>query len=75
MSSLPSCGSGGITAIAGGAVAAIPDEAVDALVVHGSPADCVAHINSYVDNGVTVPVILPIPVGMTTHEAALRLAP
>ena len=38
-----------------GALAAIPDEVVDDLVVHGSVAECRAHIQRYVDNGITVP--------------------
>ena len=41
------------------ALAAIPDEVVDALVVHGSPEECRAHVQRYVDNGVTVPVGAP----------------
>jgi probable F420-dependent oxidoreductase len=35
------------------ALAAIPDEVVDDLVVHGSPAQCRARIQQYIDNGVT----------------------
>ncbi len=34
-----------------GALAAIPDDVVDELVVHGSVAECRAHIQRYVDNG------------------------
>ena len=34
-----------------GALAAIPDEVVDELVVHGSVAECRAHIQRYVDTG------------------------
>ncbi|MCI2420039.1 LLM class F420-dependent oxidoreductase [Saccharopolyspora sp. K220] len=58
-----------------GAAAAIPDKVVDELVVNGSPDECVEGIQRYVANGVDVPIILPLPVGMTTHDAALRLAP
>ena len=36
-----------------GALAAIPDEVVDALVVHGSFDECRDHIGRYVANGVT----------------------
>ena len=45
------------------ALAAIPDEVVDALVVHGSPDECRAHVQRYVDNGVTVPVLAVLPGG------------
>lgn len=51
-----------------GAAAAIPDEVVDALVVHGSPARCRAHIQRYVDAGVTTPVLALVP---TRHGAPL----
>lgn len=45
------------------AAAAIPDEVVDALVVHGSPADCRAQLARYVDAGVTTPVLALVPPG------------
>src|SRR4051812_38241314 len=35
------------------ALAAIPDELVDQIIVHGSPAQCRAQIQRYFDNGVT----------------------
>src|SRR5438477_596477 len=35
------------------ATAAIPDEVVDELIVHGSPDECRAHIQRYFENGVT----------------------
>jgi probable F420-dependent oxidoreductase len=59
-----------------GALAAIPDEVVDELVVHGSPEDCRAHIQRYVDNGVTTPALalLPAP-GLDTAQAVRDLAP
>jgi probable F420-dependent oxidoreductase len=37
------------------ATAAIPDEVIDQLIVHGSPAECRAHVARYVENGVTTP--------------------
>jgi probable F420-dependent oxidoreductase len=38
------------------ALAAIPDEVVDDLIVHGSPEECRAKIQAYADHGVRVPV-------------------
>src|SRR3954471_1548882 len=43
------------------AVAAIPDEVVDALVIHGSPDACRTQVESYVTAGVTVPVMALLP--------------
>ncbi|MFF0814840.1 LLM class F420-dependent oxidoreductase [Rhodococcus sp. NPDC003318] len=40
-----------------GALAAIPDEVVDQLIVHGPAEKCREHIERYVDAGVTTPVI------------------
>jgi len=59
-----------------GALAAIPDELADALVVHGSPAQCRAHIQRYVDNGVTTPVLAVLPMaGVDPVAAVAALAP
>jgi probable F420-dependent oxidoreductase len=59
------------------ALAAIPDEVVDDLVVHGSPADCRARIQRYFDNGVTTSslAILPLDPELTHAEAVRALAP
>jgi probable F420-dependent oxidoreductase len=57
------------------AVAAIPDEVVDALVVHGSPSECRAHIRRYVDNGVTIPVLAVLPGGDDLAKVVEQLAP
>jgi len=57
------------------ALAAIPDQVVDDLIVHGPPARCREVIDRYVGNGVTVPVLAPVPVGMSYRDAALKLAP
>jgi probable F420-dependent oxidoreductase len=53
-----------------GAAAAIPDEVVDALVVHGSPQACREHVQAYVQAGVHTPVIalLPTPAGPPTLD-------
>ena len=39
------------------AVAAIPDEVVDALVIHGSADECREHVERYREAGVTTPVL------------------
>jgi probable F420-dependent oxidoreductase len=40
-----------------GATAAVPDEVVDELIVHGTPEECAAHLARYVASGVTRPVV------------------
>ena len=55
--------------------AAIPDEVVDALIIHGSYDACRDHVARYVDAGVAVPTIAIVPVGVTLEEAILGLAP
>jgi probable F420-dependent oxidoreductase len=57
------------------ALAAIPDEVVDALIVHGSPDECRAHVQRYVDNGVTVPVLAVLPGGDDLGKVIENLAP
>ncbi|MEV1167985.1 LLM class F420-dependent oxidoreductase [Nonomuraea sp. NPDC049784] len=58
------------------ALKAIPDEVVDALIVHGDAATCRARIRQYVDNGLDTPVLAPIPGGEVSIEQAVReLAP
>ncbi|MEV0720098.1 LLM class F420-dependent oxidoreductase [Asanoa sp. NPDC050611] len=44
-----------------GALAAVPDELVDALVIHGTPHQCKEQIMRYVEAGVTTPVMAPLP--------------
>jgi len=60
----------------GAALEAIPDELVDQLIVSGTPDECRAHVQRYVDNGVTTPAlaILPIP-GVDQRQALRDLAP
>jgi len=54
----------------------IPDEVVDALIVHGSPEQCRAHIQRYVDNGVTTPALAVLGMaGVDVRTAALELVP
>jgi probable F420-dependent oxidoreductase len=58
-----------------GALAAIPDELVDDLVVHGEPAACRERLQSYVEAGVTTPVIALLPVGIDPVISVRALAP
>jgi probable F420-dependent oxidoreductase len=60
-----------------GALDRIPDEVVDELIVHGSPARCRARIREYVEAGLTTPVamILPGGGGPAGADAARALAP
>ena len=55
------------------AAASIPDEVVDALVVHGSAEQCRAHVQRYADGGVATPAIalLPTPDLVTGGAPAL----
>jgi probable F420-dependent oxidoreductase len=59
-----------------GALAAIPDEVVDDLVVHGSLEACRERVAEYQEQGLDTPVIslLPAP-GVETTEAIRKLAP
>jgi probable F420-dependent oxidoreductase len=59
------------------ALAAIPDDLVDELVVHGSPAACRARIQEYFDNGVTTSslAIMPLDPAVNHWEAVRALAP
>lgn len=57
------------------AVDAIPNEAVDALIIHGSPDQCRRHIERYVAAGIDEPVLYMLPFGIDTSDAARSLAP
>lgn len=43
------------------ALASIPDEVADALVLHGSPAYCREQVQAYVEAGVQTPVLAVVP--------------
>ncbi len=60
-----------------GALEAIPDEVVDDLVIHGSPAECRAKIDAYFDAGVTTTTLAIIGVdpALDTWQAVRDLAP
>jgi probable F420-dependent oxidoreductase len=53
----------------------IPDEVVDSLIVHGSYDECRAHIGRYVANGIDIPIMAVMPIGMELDEAVRGLAP
>jgi probable F420-dependent oxidoreductase len=60
-----------------GALAAIPDQVVDDLVVHGTPAQCRAKIDQYFANGVTTSSIsiLPLDPELDFRRALRDLSP
>jgi probable F420-dependent oxidoreductase len=60
-----------------GALDRIPDEVVDELIVHGSPARCRARVKEYAEAGLTTPVIMILPGGggPSGADAARALAP
>ena len=58
-----------------GANAAIPDEVVDDLIVHGSPEQCVEKVAAYQEAGLTTPVIAVLPTGDDPAEVVRALAP
>jgi probable F420-dependent oxidoreductase len=58
-----------------GALEAIPDSVVDELIVHGPADECRAHIQRYVDNGITVPAPMIIPIGIELADAVAGLSP
>jgi probable F420-dependent oxidoreductase len=57
------------------AAAAIPDEVVDDLIVHGSAEACRAHIDRYIAHGVTTTALAIFPFGIDTRQAVRDLAP
>jgi probable F420-dependent oxidoreductase len=57
------------------AAAAVPDDIVDSVCVHGSPAQCQDQIAGYVTSGVTTPVLALLPGDLDPRDAVRRLAP
>lgn len=53
----------------------IPDAVVDELVIHGSVESCREQVQSYVDNGLTTPIIALLPTGGDPFEQVRGLAP
>ena len=59
-----------------GSLEAMPYGVVDELLVHGTPDECRAHVQRYVDAGVTTPVLSIVPLAGVDPMAAVRdLAP
>jgi len=61
-----------------GALAAVSDRMVDAIDVMGDEAHVRATVSDYVEQGVEVPIVMPMPWGpdrMAVIEATLRAAP
>lgn len=57
------------------AMDAIPDHVIDDLIIWGKPEACREHIQRYVDNGVTTPVLALLPFGYDQRQAVQDLAP
>jgi len=57
------------------ALEAIPDQVVDDLIIHGSPAEVRAGVQRYLDNGVTTPALAIVPFGIDLRQAVRDLAP
>jgi probable F420-dependent oxidoreductase len=56
------------------ATAAVPDEVVDELIVHGTPAECAAHLARYVAAGVTRPIVKLLALDPDRDEFADAIA-
>jgi probable F420-dependent oxidoreductase len=54
-----------------GAAAAVPDDVVDALVLHGTPESCRQQVRAYADAGVRTPVIALLPTPEVTDAGSL----
>ena len=57
------------------ALAEIPDEVVDQIIVHGTPAACREHIQRYVDNGVHTPALALMHQGENLEDTLRALSP
>lgn len=59
-----------------GSLTKIPDQVADDLIISGTPDECRAHIQRYVDNGITTPVITVMGFGgLDVAQAVRDLAP
>jgi probable F420-dependent oxidoreductase len=57
------------------ALAAIPDQVVDDLVLHGTPAEVKAKVRRYMDNGVTTVALAVVTFGLDLRQTVRELAP
>ena len=57
------------------ALEAVPDEVVDELVIHGSPAQVRAGVQRYLDAGVTTAALALVTFGIDLRQAIRGLAP
>ncbi len=57
-----------------GALAAIPDEVVDDLIVHGSPEQCRAKVEAYAAAGIGIPVLALLPAPVLQNPTAEGLS-
>ena len=57
------------------ALAALGDDVVDELVVHGSPEACRGRLRQYVEAGVHTPILALLPVGGDVRQVVRGLAP
>jgi probable F420-dependent oxidoreductase len=55
--------------------AAIPDEVIDELIVHGSVARCRERVKQYIEAGLDTPVISLLPTGADPFDLVRALAP
>jgi hypothetical protein len=59
-----------------GALDKIPDSLVDDLIPNGDADQCKAHIQRYIDAGITTPALMVMGLGgIDTREAIRALAP
>ena len=59
-----------------GSLAKIPEHVIDDVLVHGTPEQCRAHIQRFMDSGVTCPAPMVLPVdGRDTFDIVRALAP
>jgi alkanesulfonate monooxygenase SsuD/methylene tetrahydromethanopterin reductase-like flavin-dependent oxidoreductase (luciferase family) len=58
-----------------GALAALDDDLVDELVVHGSPAACRDRVAQYAAAGVHTPILALLPTGGDLRETVRGLGP
>jgi probable F420-dependent oxidoreductase len=58
-----------------GALAALDDDLVDELVVHGPPEACGERLREYVEAGIHTPILALLPTGGDIRDAVRSLAP